>query len=119
MKTRKNHTTHTSKHLRLNEARLYCHCCCCCYCGPYSGVFGGWALIAFGEETKGVDLPNEIGHARPPSEPEADHQHPQHHKHIHNIHPRPARQEEGRLLRCILHTPNPPQKFTCMIVLFP
>lgn len=34
------------------------------------------ALVALGEEPERVDLVDEIGHARPPAEPEPNHQHP-------------------------------------------
>ncbi|RWW03701.1 hypothetical protein GW17_00033112 [Ensete ventricosum] len=60
------------------------------------------ALVALGEEPEGVDLPDEVGHAGPSAEPEADDEHPPHHEGVHHVHPRPARQEEGRLLRSIL-----------------
>ncbi|RWW62398.1 hypothetical protein BHE74_00030472 [Ensete ventricosum] len=66
------------------------------------GRMGAAALVALGEEPEGVDLPDEVGHAGPSAEPEADDEHPPHHEGVHHVHPRPARQEEGRLLRSIL-----------------
>lgn len=60
------------------------------------------ALVAFGEEPEGVDLPDEVGHGGPAAEAEADHEHPQHHEDVERVHCRPAWEEEGRLLRRIL-----------------
>jgi len=59
-------------------------------------------LVALGKEPEGVDLLHEVGHARPSSESKSSHQHPDHHKHVHCIHPSPAWQEKGWLLCCIL-----------------
>lgn len=70
----------------------------------------GWlclrALVALGEEPEGVDLVDEVGHAGPPADPEADHEHPPHHEGVHRVHRRPAWQEQGRLLGGILQ-PQP------------
>lgn len=63
---------------------------------------GVGALVALGEEPKGVDLPDEVGHAGPSAESEADDEHPSHHQGVHHVHSRPARQEEWGLLRSIL-----------------
>ena len=60
------------------------------------------ALVALGEEPERVDLLDEVGHAGPAAEAEADHQHPRHHERVQHEHPRPARQKRRRLLRCIL-----------------
>ena len=80
--------------------------------GGWSSVMGSgsnssrWgrrlALIAFGEESERVDLPNEVRHASPSSKPEPDHEYPRHHKGVQCVHSDPARHEERRLLRRIL-----------------
>jgi hypothetical protein len=65
------------------------------------------ALVALGEEPERVDLLDEVDHAGPAAEAEADHHHPHHYEHVHHEHPRPARQEEGWLLRgVLLHSPK-------------
>jgi hypothetical protein len=69
---------------------------------PSRCVCTWWALIALGEEAKRVDLLDEVCHAGPAAEPEANHQHPRHHERVHKEHPRPARQEGRRLLRRVL-----------------
>ena len=63
---------------------------------------GGLALVALGEEAKGVDLSNEVGDAGPAAEPEPDYQDPDHYEAVQYVHSRPAWEEERRLLRRIL-----------------
>lgn len=60
------------------------------------------ALVAFGKEAKSVNLPDEIGHTSPSSEPKSNHKYPYHNEGIYDIHCSPAWHEEGRLLCSIL-----------------
>lgn len=62
-----------------------------------------FALIAFGKEPKGVNLFDEVCHAGPPSESKSNDKYPHHNKCVHHVHCGPAREEERRFLRCILH----------------
>lgn len=48
------------------------------------------ALVALGEETERVDLPDEVGHAGPAAEPKAHNQDPSHHEGVDHVHGRPA-----------------------------
>ena len=63
---------------------------------------GRLALIALGEESKCVNLMDEVGHASPTPEPKPNHQHPHHHEGVDHIHGRPVSEEERRLLCSIL-----------------
>lgn len=62
----------------------------------------GLALVALGEEAKGVDLLDEVGHAGPTSETKPNYEDPPDHERIQHVHPGPARQEEWWLLCRIL-----------------
>lgn len=72
----------------------------------FSGWVSGRALIALGKETKSVNLLDEVAHASPAPEAEADYQHPYHYKCVHCIHGCPAREEARWFLCRILHTQN-------------
>jgi hypothetical protein len=61
-----------------------------------------WALVAPGEETKGVDLADEVDGAGPATEAEADDEHPRHHEEVGGVHPRPAAQPARRPLHGVL-----------------
>jgi hypothetical protein len=66
---------------------------------------GRWrrALVALGEEAEGVDLADEVCHARPAAEAEADHQHPRHHERVDHVRARPTPQQPRRRLHRVLH----------------
>lgn len=51
------------------------------YYDTFALVFWG-ALIALGEQSKCVNLADEIGHASPATEPKSDHKNPHNHKAI-------------------------------------
>lgn len=48
------------------------------------------ALVALGEESERVNLPNEVGHAGPTTKPKPDHKNPNHNEGIEHIHCSPA-----------------------------
>ncbi|BAS83226.1 Os03g0244650, partial [Oryza sativa Japonica Group] len=64
---------------------------------------GRRALVALGEEPERVDLADEVGHAGPAAEPEADHQHPRHHERVDDERARPSPHEPRRRLHGVLH----------------
>lgn len=61
------------------------------------------ALVALGEEAEGVDLVDEVGHAGPAAEAEADHQHPRHHERVDHVRARPPPHQPRRRLHRVLH----------------
>jgi len=61
------------------------------------------ALVALGEEAEGVDLADEVGHACPAAEAEADHQHPRHHERVDHVRARPTPHQPRRRLHRVLH----------------
>lgn len=63
---------------------------------------GRRALVALGEEPERVDLADEVGHAGPAAEPEADHQHPRHHERVDDERARPSPHEPRRRLHGVL-----------------
>lgn len=60
------------------------------------------ALVALGEEAEGVDLADEVGHACPAAEAEADHQHPRHHERVDHVRARPTPHQPRRRLHRVL-----------------
>lgn len=61
------------------------------------------ALIALRKEAEVVNLPDEVGHAGPPAEPEPNHQNPAHHERVKDVHRCPAWKEKWWFLNRILH----------------
>ena len=68
------------------------------------------ALVALGEEAEGVDLADEVGHACPAAEAEADHQHPRHHERVDHVRARPTPHQPRRRLHRVLHRATTGQK---------
>lgn len=60
------------------------------------------ALVAFGKETKSVDLANKVDHTCPSSEPKSNNEYPNHHKYVYAVSPQPSSHHSRRPLHRIL-----------------
>lgn len=66
------------------------------------------ALVAFGKQSKGVDLVHEVSHTRPATETESHDEHPHHHECVDDVHSYPFSEDHRWFLHRVLraHTKN-------------